>query len=246
MKQATVDAFQTNDTENRPDKIGAVYARSDAGEGSINDQFTTGVQYSLSDLGYELNEEKTRKLTTSYPDVPRGRGATMPDSNTGIGVHYDTSETHPTGVEKLLRSTHEMQDVIVQRLVALSDSIQDIIEIVEVINDDGATVHAVDDGIEIAPGEAGQHARALLRACARADSEAPARVTGRRHHGRPPAGHTVEQGQLRKADDYNDLRQALIAVNAGDISYRQAAKQTQYSRATIKKATSRTELYRLD
>lgn len=247
MKQATVDAFQPSDEEevDRPDRIAAAYARPTT-HSSGPDQLETTVTHAVKHLGYNISEENTDELRDGWNTITVGRGVTGPDENDAVVIYYDGDNTHPAGLEKLLSKCDDIDDIIIGRLTSLSDSIEDIIEIVEIINGSGATIYAVDENLVIPPGPDGDDVRTALQAAVRTDRDARPRITGQgQHNGRPPAGHRIENGQLRRDDDWDELRNALKQVNENEISTRQAAEVTGYSRATINSARKKHELYRL-
>lgn len=244
-QQLSLDDITNNDNddeepsndEGETTRIAVTYARSNDNE-QKHAQLQQGIEHAQNEIEYDVT------ISTDEPS-----GTAVRDDATGdtIAVFHDTNDTHPREIEHLIDAAreHAVDDVIVDHVATLSNSIEDIVEVVEIINGEGATIYALDDNLVIQPGDEGSNARATLRAAARTRDDAKPRVTGQKHSGRPPAGFEVVNGRLRKADDYNELRQALINVIEHDASHAEAARATNYSRATIINCKRQRDRYNL-
>lgn len=65
------------------------------------------------------------------------------------------------------------------------------------------------------------------------------------HGGRPPIGCTSDDGELRRADDYDTVRSVLQRVKNGKESKTDAAAALDCTRKTIDAALNRADLYQL-
>lgn len=230
-------------TDDETTRVALTYARSDDGD-NIQQQLQQGIEYTQNELDYDV------AATVNKPRDTEQSGSAIRNNVTGdtITILYDTNDTHPREIEHLIDITREyaVEDVIVDNLATLSTAIEDISKIIGLVNDEGATIHALDDNFAIPPGSDGDDARAALRAVARTiDVDAQPRVTGETHSGRPPAGFEIVDGRLRKADDYQELRHALIDVIKHGLPHADAVRRTNYSRATIIQCKNRNDLYNL-
>lgn len=243
-QQLKLDDITNNDndddepsSDDETTRIAVTYSRSND-NAEKNAQLQQGIEHAQNELEYDA---------TISTDEPSGTAVRDDETGDTIAVFHDTNETHPREVEHLIDAVreHAVDDVIVDHVATLSDSIEDISEIVEIVNDEGATVYALDDNLVIPTGGEGEDVRATLRAAARTTRDALPRVTGQKHSGRPPAGFEVVEGKLRNADDYNELRNALINVIEHDMSHADAVRATNYSRATIINCKRQRDRYNL-
>lgn len=239
-QQLSLDDISNDDPSNdEPTQIAVTYARS---KDNTQQQLQQGIDHARNELEYTADTT----VNTTVDDKQSGSAAIRHDeTDDAIGVMFDNDDTHPGEIEHLIDAAreHAVEDVIVDNLATLSDSIHDVIEIVEIVNEEGATVHALNDNLTIPPGSG--EVRAALRAAARTNNDAQPRVTGETHSGRPPAGFEVVNGRLRKADDYGELRNALINVIEHGLSHADAVRETNYSRATIIRCKRQRNRYNL-
>lgn len=233
-QQLSLDDITTDEPTEEDDaetievnRVAVTYARSND---NTQQQLQRGIEHAQNELRYDVAIIISQKAN----DQASGSIAVRDnETRDAIAVMHEDHDTHPREIEHVIDSVREypVEDVIVDHVASLSDSIEDIVEVVEIVNGEGATVHALDDDLTIPP-DAGE-VRAALRAAAHTNNDAKPRVTGEKHSGRPPAGFEVVEGKLRKADDYDELRNALINVIEHDATHADAVRATDYSRATI-------------
>lgn len=172
------------------------------------------------------------------------------------GIRADDETTYPKRLNEAIEQVldHDVPNFVVTSLDALSDNWRDVHAVVNTITDGGTTVHAIHDDLVIASGSGELDALRVVAESERedaldhADHRLQARETGE-WTGRPPIGHTVENGVLMPGDGYDDLVAALEQVDSDpDKTVYWASKVTGHSRDSINRALTdpnRRELYGL-
>jgi hypothetical protein len=108
-------------------------------------------------------------------------------------------------------------------------------------------VHDARRGVTIYPDRYGEDIPVTTRSmlaqlCDTGDDPVLARAW---HGGRPPLGTTSEDGELRRADNYDKVRSVLQRVKAGKEPKTDAADALGCTRKTIDAALQREDLYQL-
>ena len=177
------------------------------------------------------------------------------DKSTGTDVARD-------GYQQLMGTVDDgdIDAIVVHQVSRIARSIQDLERTVERLRGAGVELHVVEEGIEMIPGEEDPYQRALLQLLGVfAELEAKIKqqnikegIAARQqsdeyHHGRPPIGFEADgNGGIVEAANYNQVCATLEAVAKGHKSQRQAAKELDVGRKTVRRAIQeRPDLYGL-
>lgn len=257
MNQLTIDDIQdleatTSDANNDGENV-LVYAR-DHYHGNIDtstEQLRKTIKHAREDLelGHAIDEELETAAREHNPN-PNGRGKTV-DGDT-VAIATDSCETYPDGIEGVIPEamTSTVDQVLTAHLDALADNPDSIRKILEKASDEKTTIRTVDENLVINPGNEGDSVRAAVEAVTRS-ADTPDRhdhnpTTKDGHHGRPPAGYNVEDGELVKNDEWHDIKGALWRVTQDYSSITTAARNAGISRRTVRRSINeRPELYDL-
>lgn len=192
------------------------------------------IEYAKDHVGYELSSWES---TLDYDDT----GSVSHSSGDAV-----TSTSDP---EQLIENAQvqDVEDVIVTSLDAVTSPVRDLATLVREVTDEGVTIHTV-QGLTIT---AGSETHRVLEACSmiEAENNSPEIVpteTGA-WSGRPPLGHKVENGRLKRGYDYERVRATVQAVDEGEVTKTDAADKLGTSRATINRCLQdRRKMYKLD
>lgn len=115
------------------------------------------------------------------------------------------------------------------------------------VEDHSTIVHDAQRGVTVRPDRAGDELPVTTRSvlaqiCDTGDDPV---LAASWHGGRPPIGTTSEDGELRRADEYDTVRSVLQRVKTGKTSKTDAASALGCTRKTIDAALDRPDLYQL-
>lgn len=177
------------------------------------------------------------------------------DKSTGTDVARD-------GYQSMMSDAADgsFDAIVVHSVSRVARSIQDLERTVDQLRAAGVELHVVEEGIEMVPGEEDPYQRALLQLLG-VFSELEAKIKRQNiregiaarqqsdgyHHGRPPLGFVPDgDGGIVEADNYQRVCAVLEEVAKGRMSQRQAAKELDVARKTIRRALNdRPDLYGL-
>lgn len=231
--------------------LAVVYTRTEAD--SARESIEALLKHT-EDLGYEYDESARKRLLHQLTTGKRAAGRTPENGYDGCVVIYD-DDTHPTGVERLIEfvsGEYDVDDVVAESLGEFG-AVDDVSRVVERLQDEGTTVHLVEDDLVIEPDD--DRARrwtAATRRAARSDEGGTELVTEAINAdgwtGRPPLGFTVaESGQLRRNERWDEIRNVVKTNDDGLITEYRASQLLDSSRDAIRNAkTKYRDLYRLD
>jgi DNA invertase Pin-like site-specific DNA recombinase len=124
------------------------------------------------------------------------------------------------------------------------------------VTNNGAAIHFVRDGLSFGDGkDRPMHRLQMQMLGAFAEWQARVKqmntkegIAARQseedyHHGRPPLGFEKSDGQLIEGENYHQVCAVLDMVLKDELSKRQAAQELETSRATVRRAIKRMELY---
>lgn len=232
--------------ENAAGDMAALYTR----ESSDVEPLLTHTE---TELGYRYDDD-ARKRIVYNSQSERATGLNAEHGYDGVGI-IRGGESHPTGVERLIEfvTGWGVDDVVAANLAAFG-GVDESTRAVERLQDEGTTVHLIDDKIVIEPGD--DRVRDLLAAARRAarnDNDTGRElvteaITGGGWTGRPPLGFTVAaSGQLRRNDRWDELRNTFKTHDDGLITEYRASQLLDCSRDAVRNAVTKyRDLYRLD
>lgn len=194
------------------------------------------IEYAKDELGYDIG-------TKSWENAAAYVEKVMLDKQTGDATTSTSDEEQLIDIVK----KQDVEDVVVPALDALISPVRDVASVVRAVTAEGAAFHTV-SGVTITAGSQTHH---VLEASAMIEAEdsAPEIVPTEQGQwtGRPPLGHVVEDGRLKRSYDYDRVCAILQSVIAGDTTRTDAAHRLDTSRATINRCLQdRRDMYRLD
>ncbi|QCS43633.1 hypothetical protein [Natrinema versiforme] len=238
---------------NRP--MIAVYCCEPSND-DIRDTTRTLLTHARDALGYDLNDERVENLTAGREHHTNGVGYPRSNDQDGAVATYDIENEYPDGIEYLLTvaEQREVTGVVTQSLSEFGGP-DSATRTVGRLLDEGATVHLIDDDLKVTPGD--DRARRWIAAAGRAarnDDEGDGNelvaeaITADGWTGRPPLGFTVsESGQLRRNDQWEEIRSIVKTHDDGLITEYRASQLLDCSRDAIRNAATKyRDLYRLD
>jgi hypothetical protein len=188
-------------------------------------------------------------LNSLYVAPPHGDGIAV---GTKRGDWIDDAVSHS-------REQSIVTDVIINNLLALGETHTDIRDRVERLVDDELRVHVLssgfiidEDSADVALGvldELTDVAPELQREAARRDARRYIEERDPSVGGRPPLGFGFDDGNLVPADDFEEVRELLLRVDADDLPKSAAARRLDTSPRTITRCIEeeeRREMYSLD
>lgn len=206
---------------------------------------------STADQNLDRQLKKTSQYAKNRLDAEPKQVATYRDKSTG-------TDTDRSGYQQLLNDVEEGDIVIVASVSRIARSIRDLSDTIDRLEDAGASLHIVDEGLQFEPEESDPYQTAMLQLLG-VFAELEAEINRERirdgiqtrqqsndyHHGRPPLGFESEDGQLYPAENHDRVVETLKLIQEGELSKRQGAKELETSRATINRALERKDLYGL-
>lgn len=215
----------------------AAYVRVSTEDQSLERQLTATHEYAQDRLGVDLDD------ITTYRDKSTG------------------TNTKRSGYQSMMAAVDngEHDAVIVHSLDRIARSLTDFERTTREITDADTEFHLINESLVIKPNE-DDPMQQLMRQMLAAFAEFEANIIRQRtreglsarmaneeyHHGPAPIGFTKNDGRLIESDDFHTVATVLELVDAGELSKRQAAKELDTTRTTIRSALNdRRELYGL-
>lgn len=215
----------------------ACYCRVSTDEQNLDRQLEATHEYATDRLGAEPSEIETYR-----------------DKSTGTDTARD-------GYQDMMQdaSEHDIRAVVVSSTSRIARSIRDLDRTVDRLGEHGTALHMIDEGLVIEPGEDDPFQRALFQLLG-VFAELEANMAQQRtregiaarqqndeyHHGPAPLGFEKDDGRLIEGPDYDRVTTVLELVAKGEKSKRQAAKDLNTTRTTVRTAIQeRGELYGL-
>jgi DNA invertase Pin-like site-specific DNA recombinase len=195
----------------------------------------------------------TREYAADTFDVELADLRIYRDKSTG-------TDTARSGYREMLADAEagELDAVVAHEVSRIARSISDLERTAERLRDAGVELHIVTEGLVVKPGETDPYQRALFQLLGVfAELEASIKrqniregIAARQEsddyrHGPAPLGFEKDDGQLVEGDNYDRVCTVLDMVAREEMSQRQAAKELDTSRRTIRRALDRGELYGL-
>jgi DNA invertase Pin-like site-specific DNA recombinase len=200
-----------------------------------------------------------RQLTATKDYATDRLGADLSD----LQVYRDKStgtDTARSGYRELLADAEagEVDVVVAHEVSRIARSIADLERTAERFRDAGVELHVVSEGLVIRPGDTDPYQKALFQLLGVfAELEANIKrqniregIAARQEsdeyrHGPAPLGFEKDDGALVEGDNYDRVCTVLDMVARDEMSQRQAAKELDTSRRTVRRALGRGELYGL-
>ena len=194
------------------------------------------IKYAQEELGYDIGGSSWEG-SLNYDDQARV------DKGSGDAV---SSVSDPAQLIEIVQ-TQNVEDVVVSTLDAVTTPVRDLATLAREVTAEGVTIHTA-QGVTIT---SGSETHRVLEAAAMIEAEnaAPEIVpteTGA-WSGRPPLGHKVEDGRLKRGYDYERVRATIQAVDDDEVTKTDAANKLDTSRATINRCLEkRRKMYELN
>jgi DNA invertase Pin-like site-specific DNA recombinase len=205
------------------------------------------------------NQNLSRQTDATAEYVSR----TWPDAETRTYADASTgTDTDRSEYERLMAavSAGDVDVVVVHEVSRISRSVRDLSRIVDKLRQHDTGLHIISEGIEIpGDGDTDPYQQALLQLLG-VFAELEATMTQKRvregisarqqsddyQHGPAPLGYDKDGGQLREGPQYDRVCTVLAMVDDGEMSQRQASKELDCGRKTIRTTLrDRRELYDL-
>lgn len=214
----------------------AGYARVSTADQNLDRQLT------------KIQDYATRSLSADLSDIEIYR-----DKSTG-------TNTDRSGYQQMMDDAEagDLVAVVVGSVSRICRSIGDLQTTAERLEDAGVSLHIVDEGLTLRPGETDPYQQALFQLLG-VFAELEANMAQQRtregiaarqesddyHHGPAPLGFEKRDGALVQGGDYHDVTAALDMVRKDELSKRKAANELGTSRRSIDRALERGDLYGL-
>jgi DNA invertase Pin-like site-specific DNA recombinase len=217
----------------------AAYVRVSTADQNLDRQLEATHEYAVDELGVESADLEVYRDKSTGTDVERS------------GYQELISDAEQGGVDH----------VVVHEVSRVARSISDLERTVEKLREAGVAVHIVSERMVLRPDKEDEdpYQRALfqmLGVFAELDAKikrqnirqgiAARQESDEYRHGPAPLGFQKDDGQLVEAADYHRVCEVLEEVARDEMSQRQAAKELDCTRKTIRTAVrERPELYDL-
>jgi len=215
----------------------ACYTRVSTADQNLDRQLTATREYAADRLGADLADLEVYR-----------------DKSTG-------TDTDRSGYRSLMTDTEagEIDAVVVHEVSRVARSISDLERTAERLREAGVELHVVSEGLEMRPDEEDPYQRALFQMLG-VFGELEAKIKRQNiregiaarqesdeyRHGPAPLGFEKDDGRLVEAGNYHRVCEVLDVVARGEMSKRQAAKELDTSRKTVRRAVDeRGSLYGL-
>jgi DNA invertase Pin-like site-specific DNA recombinase len=238
----------------------AAYCRVSTPDQDLTRQAKTTLPYARNTLGAGLGGVD---VTDAADHLENVGGNGEPIDLGDVTVFHDKStgtDTNRRGYQQVMRRVEsgEFAALVIHDLTRLTRSLQDLEQTVERVTSHGCELHFVRDGLPpFTPDADDPGARLMLQMLgAFAEWEARTKRMNTKegiqarmeadddyHHGRPPIGFEKEDGHLYRDENYDDVVATLDMVLKGTLSKRKAADDLNTTRATIRNALERREMY---
>lgn len=213
----------------------ALYVRVSTGDQNLERQLTATKEYAENEFGVESVR-------------------VFDDKSTGTNVDR-------SGYRELMDEVEagNIDHVVAHQVSRVARSISDLEQTAERLRSHDTSLHIVQQGLQMRPGETDPYQRALfqlLGVFAELEAEikrqniregiAARQATDEYKHGPAPLGYEKDDGRLVEGSDYHRVCSVLEDVAREDMSQRQAAQELDCGRKTIRSAINdRPELYGL-
>lgn len=215
----------------------ACYCRVSTADQDLHRQLEATQEYAFDTLGVDRSEIETYRDTSTGTDTARDGYQEMMDRVAGGGIDA----------------------VVVNSTSRIARSIRDLDRTAERLGEHGTALHMIDEGLVIEPGDDDPFQRALFQLLGvfaeleanmaqhrTKEGLAARRQNDEYHHGPAPLGFEKDDGRLIEASNYDRVVTVLEAVAKGETSKRQAARDLDTTRSTVRSAIQeRGELYGL-
>jgi len=204
----------------------------------------------------DQNLERQLTSTKEYAESELGADSVRVFDDKSTGTNVDRS-----GYQELMAEVDagNIDHVVAHQVSRVARSISDLEQTADRLRGHGTSLHIVQQGLQMRPGETNPYQRALfqlLGVFAELEAEikrqniregiAARQATDEYKHGPAPLGFEKDSGRLVEADDYHRVCSVLEDVARDEMSQRQAAKELGCGRKTIRRTLNdRAELYGL-
>lgn len=209
---------------------------------------------STADQNLDRQLEATHGYAVDTLGADRSKIETYRDKSTGTNTARDGYQDMMAVVEE-----QDVEAVVVNSTSRIARSIRDLDRTAERLTEHGTALHIIDEGLVIEPGEDDPFQRALFQLLGvfaeleanmaqhrTKEGLAARRQNDEYHHGPAPLGFEKNDGRLIEAANYDRVTTVLESVAKGETSKRQAAKDLDTTRTTVRTAIQeRGELYGL-
>jgi DNA invertase Pin-like site-specific DNA recombinase len=215
----------------------ACYTRVSTADQSLDRQLTATREYAADRLSADLGDLEVYRDKSTGTDTGRsGYRSLMSDAEAG-----------------------EVDAVVVHEVSRVARSISDLERTAERLREAGVELHVVSEGLEMRPDEEDPYQRALFQMLG-VFGELEAKIKRQNiregiaarqesdeyRHGPAPLGFEKDDGRLVEAGNYQRVCEVLDQVARDDMSKRQAARELDTSRKTVRRAVEeRGDLYGL-
>jgi len=202
-----------------------------------------------------------RQLTATKEYAEDRLGADLADLEVYRDKATGTSTTPRDDYQRLIDDVEDgaVDAVIAHEVSRVARSISDLERTADRLRDAGVELHIVTEGLVVRPDEEDPYQRALFQLLGVfAELEANIKrqnisegIAARQesdeyHHGPAPLGFEKHDGVLVESDDYHRVVEILDQVARNEMSKRQAARELDSSRRTVRRTVGeRAELYGL-
>lgn len=215
----------------------ACYVRVSTAKQNLDRQLTSTQEYAEDRLGADLSEIEIFR-----------------DKASGTSTSRESYQELMDQVER-----GEIDSVVAHEVTRVARSIADLERTSEQLRDAGVQLHIVSEGLVIRPDEKDPYQRALFQLLG-VFGELEARIKRQNiregiaarqesedyRHGPAPIGFEKDNGRLVEAENYHRVVEVLDQVARGEMSQREAAKEIDAGRKTIRRAINdRADLYGL-
>lgn len=167
--------------------------------------------------------------------------------------------TDRSGYKELMNDVEDgiIDSVVISEVSRIARDIRDVVNTTEKIAENDASFHVIEESINIEPNKNDPFTKGMLHMSGvfaemereltvqRITEGIKARQEAGKHVGRPPLGFNSDDGELVRADNYDEVRTVLKMVDENELSKRAAADEIDSSRSTILRALDRKEMYNL-
>jgi len=212
------------------------------------------LRVSTADQNLERQLSSTKQYAKQELDVEPGAWRIYDDKSTGTNVSRDGYQSLMADVE-----AGDTEHVVAHQVSRIARSISDLEQTADRLREHGCSLHVVQQGLEMRPGETNPYQRALfqlLGVFAELEAEikrqniregiAARQASEEYTHGPAPMGFEKTNGRLVESADYHRVCTVLEEVARDELSQRQAAKELDCGRRTVRRAVNeRADLYGL-
>ncbi|MBX0284736.1 recombinase family protein [Halomicroarcula sp. F28] len=221
----------------------------------MNENVAVYHRVSTQEQSLDRQRNSTSDYVTTHFDVELDDLEFFEDKSTGTNV--DRSEFR----EMMDRIENgEIDVVIVKELSRLSRSLQDLQQTVARIVDQGSELHFQEENMQFSGdddpfsefqlqilGAVAEFQAKLRQEAASEGLQARIESDDNYRHGPAPLGFNKEDGILYEKESYPHISEVLSRVSNDDMSKREASRELDTSRATVRRAIEdRSELYNIE